>query len=102
MHEVEMNEHQHRLWLSMLEMIESYWKGVKSFPQLVGNLEGALDAGEFRDQALVEQFYNFWQPLEITNAVRGNEVAYEEVARDVEAMQNFLLEHLITEQLRKS
>jgi hypothetical protein len=97
-----MNEHQHRVWLRMLEMIESYRKGAVSFPQLVGELEGALDAGEFRDAALIEKFYDFWQPLEITNAVRGDDVTYEEVAENVETMQRFLLEHLIPEQLEKS
>lgn len=102
MQRVEMNEHQHRLWLRMLETIESYRKRSISFPQLLGELEGALDAGEFQDAALVERFYDFWQPLEITNAVRGNAVTYEEVAEDVDAMQHFLLDHLITEQLEKS
>ncbi len=97
-----MNEHQYRLWLNMLEMIEDYRKGAVSFPQLVGQLEGALDAGEFRDERLVEQFYDFWQALEITNAVRGNAVTYQEVMEDVEAMQRFLLEQLITERLEKS
>jgi hypothetical protein len=101
MHKVEMNEHQHRLWLRMLKMIERYQEGAISLPQLVGELQGALDAGEFRDVELVDRFYDFWQPLEITNAVRGN-ATYEEVAKDVEAMQNFLLENLITEQLGKS
>lgn len=84
----------------MLDMIESYRNGVISFPRLVGELQGALDAGEFQDAALVERFYDFWQPLEITNAVKGQNATHEEVARDVEAMQNFLLEHLITEQLK--
>jgi hypothetical protein len=102
MHEVEMNEYQHRLWLRMLEVIESYRTRAISFSQLVGELQGALDAGEFRDTALVERFYDFWQPLEITNAVRGNDATYEEVVRDVEAMEHFLIEHLITEGLKKS
>ena len=102
MHKGEMNEHQHCLWLRMLEMVESYRQRAISFPQLVGELQGALDAGEFRDQALVEQFYDLWQPLEITNAVKGTNATHEEVSRDVEAMQNFLLEHLITEQLKDS
>lgn len=86
----------------MLEMIESYRDGAISFPRLVGELQGALDAGEFQDAALVERFYDFWQPLEITNAVKGKNATDDEVARDVEAMQNFLLEHLITEQLKES
>jgi|GEM_PF-960986 len=102
MHRVEMNEHQHRVWLRMIEMIESYHKGAVSFPQLVGDLQGALDAGEFQDSGLIEQFYDLWQPLEITNAVRGDAVTYEEVAENVESLQRFLLEHLITEQFEKS
>jgi|SRR5882672_11269553 len=102
MNKVQMNEHQHRLWLRMLKMIERYREGAISLPQLVGELEGALDAGEFRDPALIDRFYDFWGPLEITNAVKDDTATYEEVAKDVEAMQNFLLEHLITEQLGKS
>ena len=86
----------------MLGMVESYRTGAISLPQLVGELQGALDAGEFEDEALVEQFYDLWQPLEITNAVKGKDATYKEVARDAEAMQNFLLEHLITEQLEES
>lgn len=72
-----------------------------SFPRFVADLQGALDADEFSDAALVERFYDLWQPLEITNAVKGQNTTREEVARDIEAMQNFLLEHLITEQLKK-
>lgn len=97
-----MNEHQHRLWLRMLEMIESYREGAISFSDLVGELEGALDAGEFKNGELIDRFYDFWGPLEITSAVKGQNATHEEVARDVEAMQNFLLEHLITEQLEES
>jgi hypothetical protein len=89
----------------MLEMIESYRKGTVSFPQLVGELvgglEGALDAGEFQNAGVVEQFYDFWQPLEITNAIRGDTVTYEEVAENLETTQRFLLEHLIYRTTRK-
>lgn len=90
-----MNEHQHRLWMSMLEMIESYRKGIISYPHLVGALQGALEAAEFQDVALIERFYDFWQPLEITNAVKGNTVTYEQIKTTLEAMQNFLLEQQI-------
>ena len=83
-------------------MIESYRNGAVSFPQLVGELQGELDAGEFQDTGLIEQFYDLWQPLEITNAVRGDAVTYGEVAENVETLQRFLLEHLLTEQLEKS
>lgn len=96
-----MNDHQHRLWLRMLKMIERYREGAISLPQLVGELEGAMDAGEFREATLVDRFYGFWGPLEITHAVKGD-ATYEEVAKDVQAMENFLLEHLVTERLGKS
>lgn len=85
----------------MLEMIESYGEGAISFPRLVGKLQGALDAGEFRDEALIKRWYDFWGPLEITNAVRGNQITYKEVAKDVEAMRLFLLKHLSTERVEK-
>ena len=97
-----MNEHQHRLWLRMLRAIERYRDGAINLSSLVGELQGALDAGEFRDVALTDQFYDFWSPLEIDNAVLGGEGKYEETRKEVDAMQRFLLEHLITEQLESS
>ena len=93
-----MDEHQHRLWLRMLKTIERYRGGTISLSQLVGGLEAAFDAGEFRNLALAERFYDLWQPLEITNAVKGNTVTYQEIVSDVEAMRDFLIEHLNTEQ----
>ncbi len=101
MSKIEMNDHQRRLWERMLKTIESYRDGAMSLPQLVGELEGALDAGDFRDDALVNRFYDFWGPLEITNAVKGD-ASYNEVAKDVEAMQGFLLEQIRPKQLEKS
>lgn len=97
-----MNAHQHRLWSRMLRVIDKFRDGTISFPQLVGELEGAVDAGEFRDSALVERFYDIWEPLEITNAVRGDTTTYAEVATDVAAMQDFLLEHLAAKEPEES
>ena len=57
-------------------------------------LAGCLPSCECAE--LVEQFYNFWQPLEITNVVRGDAVTYEEVAENVQTMQRFVLEQLVT------
>ena len=95
MESAKLTEHQHRLWNSMLQTVENYKDKNISFSELVGALEGAFEAGEFRNESLAERFYSLWQPLEITNAVKGNDATREEVARDIEAMENFLLEYLL-------
>lgn len=97
-----LTDHQHNVWSSMLQTVENYTSGNISFPELVTGLEGAFEAGEFRDGSLVERFYNLWQPLEITNAVKGIHAARHEVARDVQAMENFLVEYLVEDGLRKT
>jgi len=90
---MKLTEQQHRLWNSMQRSVENYKAQNISFPELVGALEGAFEAGEFRDGSLAERFYDLWQPLEITNAVKGNDVTPQEVAKDIEAMQQFLLDY---------
>lgn len=53
----------------MIGFIDSYETGRLNFPQLVVSLQSALDAGEFKDQALFKRWYSFWTPLEIRRAV---------------------------------
>src|SRR5689334_7629614 len=102
MQATKLTEHQHRLWTAMLGTVENYKSGNISFPELVGALEGAFEAGEFRDGRLVERFYNLWQPLEITNAVKGIHAAGHEVTRDIQAMENFLVDFLAEDEIRKT
>lgn len=90
------NEHQIRLWKHMIEFIDSFNKDNISFSKLVGELHGALQAGDF-NKDLVNKWYNLWGDLEIYNAVKldtGEPVIKEEVMKYVKAMREFLIEQL--------
>ncbi|HFD32193.1 MAG TPA: hypothetical protein ENJ28_05740 [Gammaproteobacteria bacterium] len=69
-----MNEHQKRLLKQMINLINQYRKGQVKYSNFVGELEGALDAGEFKDNEMIEKWYDLWTNLEIMNALKGNEV----------------------------
>jgi hypothetical protein len=84
------NEHQLRLWSNMLKAIEKYRKGGLQYFDVVGELEGALDAGSFKDTDLIERWYSFWIPLEILRAQKGNSVTIEEAEEYLLAMESFL------------
>lgn len=88
------NHHQLRLWRDMITLIERYKVESITFPQLVNGLEGLLDAGEFNDKKLAEEWYSFWSKLETYNALKGNEVTQKEVADDLQTMYEFLLSKL--------
>jgi len=91
-----LNEHQLRLWDRMLQSIESFRKGELQYFNLVYDLEGALDAGEFKDEKLIKQWYDFWLPLELWNAsilnsdVTGYVFNIEDVNQDISNMESFL------------
>jgi hypothetical protein len=87
---VALNEHQSRLWRRMLQSIEDFRQGNLKYYDFVGILEGALDAGEFREKGLVEKWYDFWTPLESVRAQKGNSVTVGEVSKYVSAMEAFL------------
>lgn len=92
-----LNEHQSRLWRRMLQLIEEYKQGTLNYYEFVGALEGALDAGEFRDKALVQRWYEFWTPLESVRAGRGSGVNVEDVDVYVAGMKTYL-ESVLDEQ----
>lgn len=75
---MEFNELQKRLWANMLKSTESYRKGELRYSELVYGLEGSLDAGEYQDEELIEQWYNFWTPLEILSATKGDSTTIED------------------------
>jgi hypothetical protein len=75
----------------MIDSIQAYLEGKnKDFSGLVGALEGALDAGEFRDGELVTRWYDFWTPLETRRAVEGNNITRSEAIKELESMKRFL------------
>ncbi len=86
-----MNEHQKRLWKQMINLIDQYRKGQVKYSNFVGELEGALDAGEFKDNEMINKWYDLWTSLEIMNALKGNEVRLEEVSNDIDEMESFLI-----------
>ena len=90
-----MNEHQQKLWKSMIDLIETYLSGeTKDFYGIVGKLEGALDASEIRDVDLIKQWYDFWTPLEARRAVEGNNINETRARDELKTMQQFLLSKL--------
>ncbi len=89
---MEINEHQRRLFEDMITLIDSYLnEKSEDFYGIVGKLEGALDASEIKDPIFVDQWYNFWTPLEIWRAVHGSKVSKACVERDLLKMKEFLL-----------
>jgi hypothetical protein len=89
-----MNEHQKRIWQRTISSIEAHRSSRTGFSKMVGDLEGGLDAGEFRDKSLVSEFYDVWTDLETANALEGDKVRYAEVAASVDAMYRFLTDKL--------
>ncbi len=87
-----MNEHQQRLWQNMIGLIQAFLNGeTGDFYGTVGELEGALDASEIKDPSLINQWYDFWTPLEIRRAIEGNNINKNEAIIELTNMKKFLL-----------
>lgn len=91
------NEHQERLWSGMLQSVEKFREGKITFSKFVGGLEGALDAGEFKDQQLITSWYGVWTPLEIARSQKGNNVDRLKIDKDIDAMKQFLEKNMTKE-----
>ena len=91
---MKLSNHQKRLWQSMINVISQYLKRSSSdFDNLVGELEGALDASGLKNAELVTKWYEYWGPLEefrASAACEGRKVAYEDVKEYLDAMIEFL------------
>ena len=86
-----MNEHQKRLWESMIDMIQhSIDCQLCNFRAVVGELEGALDASGVTDRDIVSKWYDYWLPLEIRRVVEGDRFDKKKAAKELQAMQNYL------------
>ena len=90
MNTAKMESHQLKLWHRMIELIENYKKGQIRFSRMVRDLEGIMDACDLRDQQLVERWYDLWQPLEIRNAIKGDQVSKVDAIGELEALERFL------------
>ena len=88
---MEMNEHQLRIWHSMIDLIQAYLDGnTDDFYGTVGQLEGALDASDIRDRVTIDQWYDFWTPLEARRAIEGNRVNKQKAIEELTRMKKFL------------
>lgn len=87
---MQFNEHQNRLWRNMISVIEDFRKGKIQYSDAVNGLEGALEAGEFKNETLIGQWYDYWTPLEILNATKGDNTTVEDADKYLLAMETFL------------
>lgn len=79
----------------MIDVIDSYLSNeIQDFYGIIGKLEGALDASAIQDNDLVNQWYDFWTPLETRRAVEGKEVNRDKAIEELTAMKSFLIKHL--------
>jgi hypothetical protein len=87
---MQFKEHQNRLWRAMINLIEDFRKGSIQYTNLVYGLESALDAGEFKDKGMVDQWYDYWTPLEILSATKSDNTTIEDIGEDLLEMELFL------------
>lgn len=84
------SEYQKRHWINMLKLTDSYRKGELCYFDFVYGLESSLDAGEYQDKDIIEQWYDFWTPLEILSATKGENTTIEDVNKYLLEMEAFL------------
>jgi hypothetical protein len=82
--------HQQRLWGHMIRLVDQYSSGAIEFSRMVGELEGALDAAEIRDNTLISQWYDAWTPLEIIRSAPDH-VPQDAISAAVAEMRSFLV-----------
>jgi hypothetical protein len=76
----------------MIDAIQNYLDGKnEDFFGLVGKLEGALDASGIEDDILINQWYDFWTPLEIRRSIEGSNVNKQKAIEELTKMNKFLL-----------
>lgn len=92
---MKMTDHQKRLWQSMADLIQNYLdQKTNDFSGLVSKLEGALDASDIKDDELVNEWYDFWTPLEIRRSIEKNDVNKEKAIEELIKMKKFMLKSL--------
>ena len=85
-----LNEHQLRLLCHMFKFIELYRNGIFRYSDLVNGLESVLDAGDFKDESFVREWYAYWLPLEILNATQGDNTTVKDADAYLHDMESFL------------
>lgn len=78
----------------MLQAIADYHDDKIGYSEMVGVLEGALDAGDFKDMDIRNKWYDLWTPLEIARATEQGDTKRSNVEDYVSKMNKFLQEVL--------
>ncbi len=79
----------------MIDLIDSHLSNEnREFYEIVGELEGMLDASEIKGDNLINQWYDFWTPLETRRAVEGKHPNKDKAIEELKAMRSFLIKHL--------
>ncbi len=87
---MQFNKLQSKLWANMLELIKKFRKEEINYSELIYRLEGALDAGDYQNEELVKQWYDYWTPLEIEYVNKGNNVSIGDINGYLSDMELFL------------
>lgn len=85
-----LSEHQSRILHDMIALLDQFRRGDMSYYDLVGAIEGALDAGEFRDADFIKKWYDFWTPLESVRAQQQEKFLAKRVEGYVADMRVYL------------
>ena len=86
-------EHDRKLWSDMAVLCDRFLRHEVGMQALVTGLQGLLDAGEFGDKELREQWYSLWLPLEIRNAT-GEAGWSPDAAGEVRALRAYISDAL--------
>ena len=92
-----MNQLQLHSWNQMVALIKEFEDGKIPYHRLVDGLEASLDDADFKDQALVQAWYEFWTPLEELDVETSHEiedVSPSQVRPLLKRLKDFLVEQL--------
>lgn len=78
-----------RILRDMLRIIDEFSHGNRSFSSMVLNLEAAFAAADIGDEALRQQWFDLWTPLETLRAA-GQSPSAKAVHDDLEQVRSFL------------
>lgn len=85
-----MNEHQRRLFRRICEEIDSFDASTRRLDRLVGELHGAFEAAEIRDEKIRTEFYSLWGDLETISASAGANYETSAASSHLQALRSFV------------
>jgi hypothetical protein len=67
---VTVDDHQRRVWRTMIEVIDAYESGAIALQKLASDLRGLLGAADLHDQTLVTEFWNYFVEIDMELELR--------------------------------